>query len=487
MKKRQELNSTWIDQHNQSERLHCVLDCFQHRGLATSEQIEILTVLGQHPVRDVLKILSEPPGGLRPLIKPVNIPLPGQRGRPFTGYVLCEAGAAVLGSGTRKAPMLDEPVEAAHALMEMQVFIAAYQQGKKIEIEKVIPYDGLHNIRADALFENQILFEMEQQARLNDVPRISDKLDRLMKFFSSPAGKAYDSKVRILFALPANDGKTIKIWQQVLGALYKKNGSMSFELYWQEVNTFLSNPNWQDLNTFTLLEPTLIDSPVASITPVKEYAAPPFFQRNPLDLDELHMVMTVMEPGMEMFDEGWKEHRYRFFQMMEVIYDGSHYKNGPVERDAAFPVISLMLLYRFLHLHQNKPLLDRIQNGYKKVLYSQKQALPFFRDNLTRFYWDVFLRYFNFGRNGPLKVKVEIPNFNDVRSEIFPVVTITDWEFLRGEEGYIQAGEPDHAEKALSWVLEALHIHAFDLELIHENKPFEKKPRSKNEGNYVNG
>ena len=81
--------------------------------------------------------------------------------------------------------------------MEMQVFIVAHRNGKKVELEKIIPYEGLYNIRADALFENRILFEVEQQARLNDVPRISDKLDRLTKFFNSQAGKLVDPKVRV--------------------------------------------------------------------------------------------------------------------------------------------------------------------------------------------------------------------------------------------------------------------------------------------------
>ena len=133
-----------------------------------------------------------------------------------------------------------------------------------------------------------------------------------------------------------------------------------------------------------------------------------------------------------------------------------------------------MLLYRFLHMHQNKQLLDQLQSGYKKVLYSQRQALPFFRDNMTRFYWDVFLRYFNFGRGGPLKVKIEVPSFGDSRSEIYPVVTISDWEMLRGEEGYVPVGEPDHAEKALIWVMEAMHLYAFDLGLMREKSGRER-------------
>ena len=178
-----------------------------------------MTGLGQHPVRDALKILTEPPGGLASALRTINVTMPGQRGRPYAAFILTEDGAAMLDENPRKAPKLDDPVEAAHALMEMQVFIAAYQQGRKTELEKVIPFSGLRNIRADVLFENTLLFEMEQQARLNDVPRISDKLERLCLFFKSPAGSEIDHKVRILFALAGNDGKTIAVWQQVLGAL----------------------------------------------------------------------------------------------------------------------------------------------------------------------------------------------------------------------------------------------------------------------------
>ena len=465
----------WIDTHDQSERLIQILNCFSHRGIATGEQVEVLTGLGQHPVRDALKILTEPPGGLKPALRTINVTLPGQRGRPYAAFVLTEQGAAMLEDDPRKAPKLDDPVEAAHALMEMQVFIAAYQQEKKVELEKVLPFAGLRNIRADVLCEDKILFEMEQQARLNDVPRISDKLERLALFFNSPAGNGIDPKVRILFALAVNDGKTVPIWQQVLGALKKKNGSIPFELYWKEVGSFTQNPEWESVDSFCLLEPAVLSQPkvvLAEENPIDQVTtAPNFTKRIPVDMTELNMVMNIMESGIGKLEGEAKENRYQFFQMMEVIYDGSHYQGGPVERESAYPATSMMLLYRFLHMHQNKPLLEQIQAGYKKVLYSQRQALPFFRDNMTRFYWDVFLRYFNFGRGGSLKVKVEVPSFGDSRSEIYPVVTISDWEILRGEEGYVPSGEPAHAEKALTWVLEAMHLYAFDLGLAHEKYP----------------
>jgi len=478
MKENQKPNNRWIETHDQSDRLNQIMYCFSHRGIATGEQVEIMTGLGQHPVRDALKILTEPPGGLKPALRTINVTLPGQRGRPFTAFILTEEGAVLLADESRKAPKLDDPVEAAHALMEMQVFIAAYQQGRKTELEKVLPFSGLRNIRADVLIDNTLLFEMEQQARLNDVPRISDKLERLCLFFNSPAGNEIDHKVRILFALTANDGKTISVWQQVLGALKKKNGSIPFELYWKEVGAFMQSPEWEDVNSFQHLEPAAMFQPElqsAKETSIPQVAAVPnFVRRMPADMSELNMVMGIMESEIGKLEGEVKENRYQFFQMMEVIYDGSHYKGGPVDRESAYPGTSIMLLYRFLHMHQNKPLLEQLQAGYKKVLFSQRQALPFFRDNLTRFYWDVFLRYFNFGRGGPLKVKVEVPSFGESRSEIYPVVTISDWEILRGEEGYVPVGEPEHAEKALTWVLEAMHLYAYDLGLAVEKRGRER-------------
>lgn len=472
MREYQKPINRWIDTHDQSERLIQILNCFSHRGIAIGEQVEILTGLGQHPVRDALKILTEPPGGLKPVLRTINVTLPGQRGRPYAAFVLTEEGAVLLADESRKAPKLDDLVEAAHALMEMQVFIAAFQQGRKTELEKVLPFSGLRNIRADVLYEGKILFEMEQQARLNDVPRISDKLERLCLFYNSPPGSGIDQKVRILFALAGNDGKTFSVWQQVLGALKKKNGSIPFELYWKEIGAFMQNPEWESVHSFQPLEPAAMFQPALPSAKESSFnqvaAVPNFVRRMPADMSELNMVMGIMESEIGKLEGEAKGNRYQFFQMMEVIYDGSHFKGGPVDRESAYPATSIMLLYRFLHMHQNKELLEQLHSGYKRVQQSQRQALNLFRDQLTHFYWDIFLRYFNFGRGGPLRVRVEVPSFDSSRSEIYPVANITDWEMLRGEEGYVQCGEPSHAEEALSWVLEAMHFYAFDLGLIRE-------------------
>ena len=92
-------------------------------------------------------------------------------------------------------------------------------------------------------------------------------------FFNSPAGSDIDPKVRILFALAGNDGKTVPIWQQVLGALKKKNGSIPFELYWKEVGSFTQNPEWESVDSFRLLEPAVLSQP--KVSPAEENTIDP--------------------------------------------------------------------------------------------------------------------------------------------------------------------------------------------------------------------
>jgi len=125
--------------------------------------------------------------------------------------------------------------------------------------------------------------------------------------------------------------------------------------------------------------------------------------------------------------------------------------------------------YWFLHLHQNQVLLEQLQTGYKAVLASQKKGISYFRVTLTRFYWDIFLRYFNFGRGGPLQVWVDVPGFDDDKSEIYTCVRICKPELMIDEDELLESGITQDAEKSLSWVLDALYLYPYDLGLIIQN------------------
>ena len=104
------------------------------------------------------------------------------------------------------------------------------------------------------------------------------------------------------------------------GSIVKKNGSIPFELYWQDINFFLDDSDYETLNDFVLLEPTTTVSTQSQTrkqeSPEQSESMPAFVKRNQVDLVELNMVMNVMESGFGKLDEGWKESRYQFFQMM---------------------------------------------------------------------------------------------------------------------------------------------------------------------------
>jgi hypothetical protein len=333
-------------------------------------------------------------------------------------------------------------------------------------------YEGTRNIRVDVLVGSTALFEIEQSAQRKDVPRIATKLEHLQHFYATQTAKGIDTRVRVLFGLSATDGKTITIWRQVLGAVVGMKGEIQFEIYWQYIADFLANPDWNDIASFTKLEPSIPNQPPSQkdnnpTLETKSTVLPEFVSRGRINLEEINLVMYALDSTTDSNEGIETDQRQQFFEIIETIYDGSHYRGGPVLEKAAFSVTSLTLLFRFLHLHQNRTLLEQLQASYKNVLSSQRKGISFFRVTLTRFYWDVFLRYFDFGRGGPLKVKVEVPSFEDDSSEIYTSVKIYNRYLLVDENREVAEDEPKHAEESLAWVLDALYLYSYDLGLMN--------------------
>jgi hypothetical protein len=464
----------WIQESGEPERLNTVLNCFEHRGLATVDQVETLTKLTNHPVRDAIRELANPPGGLPALLQPISVVLPGQRGRPQSAYVLTESGSQALGPRSHRAPALTENVEAAHALMEMKVFVAAQKEGMEAEIEKVVYFDYPKNIRVDVLVGHKRIVEIEQRARVNDIARITDKLLRLSSFFKSRKAKTVDLKIMVLFGLAADDKSTISIWQNVLAEVELKTGNLPFELYWQDINYFLVEPEWNNLDHFRRLEPAKPKqdrNPKEQETQQQEATFKLSSIKYPKEVNvmELNIIMDAIEDSMEKGEELWSRNRRSFFEMMETIYDCSHYDDGPVKTESAFPFRSLYMLDRFLHLYQNKQLLEQLQDGFRQVRTAQNRGVVFFRSVLTQFYWDVFLRYFAFGRNGPLEVGVYVPSLDDDCSEIRTRVRIKSWQLINGR-GLQETQDIELAQTATAWVFDALYHYANDLGLIVDRR-----------------
>lgn len=214
-----EPRQAWLDYLEERPNCQQALSCFQARGLATQDQIEKLTPLTEKQVRQVLHEMRHAPAGLPALLETRQASLQGQRGRPQQLHLLTVDGQAVLralnGEAHRPTTQLADPVELAHALIEMEIFTLASISKLSCEIEQVLQYQERANIRADVVVdlpsEKRAIFEIEQVARINDGVRIADKLERMRAFFLSDAANGVDRNIRVLFNLPANDSRSLEV------------------------------------------------------------------------------------------------------------------------------------------------------------------------------------------------------------------------------------------------------------------------------------
>lgn len=482
----------WIEMLDKKPNLRQALCSFTSRGLATQDQVEQLSNLTTKQARSAIDELLKGFYGSVPLLRSESVHLLGRRGRPQVVYILTADGAAVLShllpEETVAAPQIEDPVELAHALMEMEVFTQTKRAGITGSVEHVLRYEGKHSIRADVLIiaddGNQVIFEMEQTARPGDIPRILNKLKQYIQFFRSTGSQGVCPNIRVLFNLAPEDTATIKRWSLVLTELQKQEGNLPFQLFWQPVLTFLQSPAWASVEHF---EEILCNSSTETELPTPEKAStdlvpslnnqlavadvllPPLLQTyQHADLQTLNLIMQSMaaeggelQRNLIFPDPG----RGFFFDLVRTIYQVSHYVDGPVRKQATLPMASIWILFRYLNMYQNQMLLQAVLRGREEVRKSLNRGINLFRDAYSRLCW-TFLRYHGFGRGGPLEVSVRVPALNGDQSEIMVYVRILDSELIIGCDGVLAPGDLELTEKALSWMLSAVWLYGEELGLV---------------------
>lgn len=267
--------------------------------------------------------------------------------------------------------------------------------------------------------------------------------------------------------------------------LIEQLGPLPFQLHWQPVLDFLQGPAWDTLEGFAPLAPTLpadnkegalLEGDIVvpsrqetqiSTQQLEKALLPAFVKETPANLKTIDLVFGALAKSLQRWFVGQtnaQTGRGSFFLLMRSIYEASHYSDGPVMEYAALPVLSLVMLHRYLHMHQNERLLEIVQRSLGEVRRSQVKGINLFRDAFTRMAWE-FLRYHGFGRGGPLSVLVVVPGFDSERSEIFLGVSIRSQELIIDENGVYIDGDIPKAETALAWVIEALWTYSTELEI----------------------
>lgn len=481
----------WVDrlQKPEDDNRRRVLICYAARGLAAMEQVEKLTHLSHKQVRLATDSLIHPGHGLSALLRPETVNLVGRPGRPVRVDLLTADGLSVLRELLPEtAPMqpeLKDRIELAHAFIEMEIYTAARTANLVCELEKVFALGDGQYVRADAVVDSgkTVFFEIEQTARLADVPRIHDKLTRLTSYFRSPVSQGISPEVRVVFNLPAGDGdRSLSVWQTVLGELESRLGLLPFRLFSCSILDFLMQPAWDTVDGFLPIEPQAGPRPEAKPNPEAGSLAgsllapidvlPAFLQqqveRHPNILTILKAMETVYAPLAERWSSGRQDEI--FFDTLRFIYESSHYEGGPVFERAEMPAMSLYLLYRYLHMSQEAGLLTDVQRAWVDTQRGLYHGVNLFRDAYTRLCW-VFLRRHGYGPGGPLEIRVVVPGFQDERSDVYVNVKITNGKIIIGEDNLLAYGHIRRAQNALAWVLEALWAYGEYLGL----KPKPKK------------
>jgi hypothetical protein len=182
----------------------------------------------------------------------------------------------------------------------------------------------------------------------------------------------------------------------------------------------------------------------------------------PDDVSELLVAATEIErlnlPPV-IIPEQEEQRLADFFAILLKIYAGSFGQDGATEKYGLLPSVSIARLGAFLRLPKNRALLSRMRRGFKEVRKRQS-GVTLYQDAISKFVWDTFLIWFDFGRGGPLTIYIIVPEVGGLNTDIGVKV---HWN----QAGInAKAIVSDDGIKALEWVLSAFLLYPDELGLI---------------------
>jgi hypothetical protein len=385
-----------------------------------------------------------------------SIRRPTESNRPAAIYQIGKGGEKLLrhlGYPDARASELKDDVDILHALVMLTVDRAASRE-KDIEIvtDRILEFDG-GRLRPDhqVLHSDggRYIYEVEQTAYKEIIPRIRRSLENRHAFFRSPQGREYSNQIRVIFNL--KDGniyrKTLRVWKEAMRGVQKDMGTtLSFSLWAIPIKRFLTDPQWggEPYKEWTRINPG--DSPLAGDADERRS---PMLARSPLPLDEEAALLEALadESSMSMPEMNWTGD-YNMFCVVQAIYDGSHRS----DRYRYIPYLSVRLLATYLSRHEELrvQLVKALQfNG------SRMSWVPTNVVNRMRLVCNVFLRYHGWSaRNAVMEI---YPWIDPTHNNGYSVKV-----HLFGLPEYLRIRQFDY-EKSLAWVLLALFEHGLEI------------------------
>ena len=396
-----------------------------------------------------------------------------KNGRPEKIYRVTSSGVAWLQvNGFEKAAVLamSDPIELAHRYCQMLVGV---QSSAKVEVEKIIPLADGRNIRFDVAVPLSKgiwqFIEIEQRLDRNNITRAIEKFRALGELFNTETSKKlFSSEILFVFNLSAASlPRTLNVWRDALALVFPWDTPLPFTPRYTTIDAFVYDPEFESTSHFPLIEKRKSDK----LFPTEVRSTGELFNPKlaPSTKNLLAELNSIQDQPVTM-PSHTADQLAGFCEIAMAIYRKSNTSNSPTRKYSAFPQESIQTLKQFLHLPHNAGLLKGLKDGVAGII-SKQSGLIVYRDAVTKLLWDVFLRYFGFGRGGPLDVYVKIPDMGDKASQIQIDVIITKSDSIAlpwtsAEETY---------EDAISWMLTALVMYPVDLGLSSSLWSFPRK------------
>ena len=383
-----------------------------------------------------------------------------KNGRPEKPYALTALGARTLSEMGHKdivRPNLDGPQDVAHRFC---MALVGSQSDSPVQIEKVIPYAPDHFVRADVYVPlgdgNIRLLEIEQALDSNHKGRAAAKLSQYGELFATnPSGII--PEVMIVFNLPKPTlPRTLKVWQSALHDV----GDLPLTVYYSTLTDFLATPSFADWSSFERLTPS--EKQKRGQSKPKEAVEEPLDENPHNEVPMAELVGLIQTDAPLETDDEDSMRLYHFGALAYAIHQLDFGEDGRTALYAAHPDNSLARLREFLHHPSQRRLLGVLRREMR--IFRKQSGVTMLRHASTRLAWSC-LRYFGFGRGGPLTLFVRVPEMGENTSEICFELLLTQ------KTNNDSLKPPEMQEKsmqAISWLLSALIIYPEELGLTKE-------------------
>jgi len=466
-----------------------ILRTCRHCGM-TSQELILLECpdAGEALLKKTLQWLSQPNAqGFPALLEALPMKIEGRSGRPPMGYLLTSFGKDTYETLDPEISVrLNNPRDAkdlAHRFIELLVVTSALRNGWKVEVEKVLPYEG-GEVRCDVYVEDasghSLYIEIEQELRRNNAARARQKFCNWLKY-------ARDTNTTpdmfFFFNLPESKlAATLRFWETAFGQAYDEEED---EAYFLDVR-YVHASALEGHGLEEILEPQGIwieppytpapeeDAGAAALKPQGQPAAPGGFR-----LPDASELLPGLDDRTRAFQTARypKERLQAFFDLMEYIYGASYGTTRSGQSDAhkycLLPEKSLWLLRHYMNLPQNQSTYEELKQA---LIWSQRRSgsgLIMLRNTISGIFWDTFLKHHQIAMGGALQVTVDVPDYDNFNSTF--MVKARFWD--SGNDVFISDYSSKNACEALSWVLSAFFLYPEVMET--GDKPWKQKEKAK--------